>query len=376
MAKSKKVVDQDAVRDEILQKLKKANKVLVPLQDDVTSFIPWTVPFNHIGLQKITGGLLGGKIMVIEGFSQTGKSWLLYELYANCIKMGGWVYHEDCEQAFEPAYGATCGIDYSTKRFMLSNETVVEEISINITNFITNVRSSLPDSSIPIVVGIDSLAATRCAEQYANDEKEKNTGYGNMKRANAVYEVLDKLLPILHENNASLVIINQLREDKSVGMFADPTKAMFPNLNYRATQVLRGKLSTVEKDVDNKEIKTAQHVRWETYKNRAVRPKQFIKLKYDFEKGMPIYSGVFDLLVRDKEIIADKQPHPDDSRKKVAGCYVVGDETKTFWPLTNAKEMFKKYPNLLEPRYVKIHEQTDNDDQLDVEEMPSMDGIE
>ena len=53
---------------------------------------------------------------------------------------------------------------------------------MSIKTFIQGVREVIKDKSIPIVIGIDSTAGTRCLEQYENDEKGKSTGFGSAKR--------------------------------------------------------------------------------------------------------------------------------------------------------------------------------------------------
>jgi RecA/RadA recombinase len=374
MAKAKKQLENDdvGILDDIVKKLK--TKAIV-MDDTLEDFLPWRVPFKHKGLHKITGGLLGGKLMIIEGFSQTGKSWLAYELMGNAIKMGGVAYLVDTERAFEPAYGKASGIDFKTKRFVLDETTVLENIFVSWEDFIKDTRPRLKDKSKPIVLILDSASSTRCKEQYANDQSGKDTGYGFMKRANAMYEGIDKLIPIIDEYHASIVIINQLREDKSGGMFVDPTKSMFPNLIYRATQILRGKLSSVEKDENDKDKKLGMSVRWETFKNRFVKPKQVIKIKYHYEKGLAPYSGLFDVLMRENEVVKAEMKDPNDARKKIKGCYVVGDETKTFWALSDAAKMFEVHPHLLEPKFVKTHEEDDGniedetDDSIGIEDV-------
>lgn len=337
--------------------------------DDISDLVPWKVPFNHLGLQKITGGLLGGKIMHIEGESQTGKSWLLYELIANCVRMGGYAYLADVENAFEPIYGKAAGIDFKRFQFMFDKkEKVIEEMHKNFSDFIKRTRDTMiKDINIPIVVGLDSTAPTRCAYQYKNDIAEKESGHGWEHRANAMYEMLDKITPILSDYGASLVTIGQLRKNNKAGLFEDPTKGMMPEIEYRTTQQLRGKRGTMDKDKEDKNLRHGMEVRWETYKNRFVKPKQVMKLKYDYEKGLQKYSGLFDLLVREKEIKADTKPDPKDGRKKVKGCYVLSDETKTFYPLSEARDMLEKFPHLLEPAYVKVHEEQDYEKSHDVD---------
>lgn len=373
-ATKKTKIDND---DEFLKSLQKglSGKALV-IEDTTESFVPWKVPFKHAGLQKITGGLLGGKIMIIEAESQCGKSYLLYELLGNAIRMGGWGYIEDTENAFEPIYGAASGIDFSQKRLIVNNEKVIEPMYVNFDTFIKKVRDNkIKDPSIPIIIGLDSTAPTRCMDQYVNDEKGKATGHGWERRANAIYEMVDKLTPTLRDYAASFVIINQLRNNNKAGPFENPIKAMLKELEYRSTQQLRGTRLSVQRDEEDKNKRTGMGVRWETYKNRFVKPKQVVRLKYGYETGLSKYSGLFDLLVRENEVKKADIPDPNDRRRKIKGCYVVGDENEKFYALSDAKQMFEDFPHLLEPLYVKVHDNEEGE--MSEEEVnPTIESIE
>jgi hypothetical protein len=106
-------------------------------------------------------------------------------------------------------------------------------------------------------------------------------------------------------------------------------------------------------------------VRWETYKNRFVKPKQIIKVKYDYTKGLHKYSGLLDLLIREGELTQDAV---QDGRSKIKGCKVASDETGEFFALTDAKRMFEKFPHLLDPAFVKVHDaEATNEDGIEEE---------
>lgn len=301
-----------------------------------------------------------------------GKSFLLYELLGSCIREGGWGYLVDTERAFEPAYGTAAGMDFSQKRFLVGESTVIEDLSGDIETFIKRIRDErLKDPSKPLVVGLDSTAGTRCREQYTNDEKGKDTGYGFMKRANAMYEMLDKIIPVLDEYAASLVVVGQLRKKTNCSPFENPYKTMFENIEYRATQMLRGYRRAVEKNEEDKAKKLGMNISWETYKNRFVKPKQTIALKYHYEKGLLPYSGLSELLIRDGLVTKAELKDPNDARKKIKGLKV-GDE---FFPISDGAKMLEAHPYLLEPVFVQVHE---GDDSLgsDGEEEPSAEDIE
>ena len=68
--------------------------------------------------------------------------------------------------------------------------------------------------------------------------------------------MVDELIPLLDEQACSLVIIGQLRKKMDASPLRTLTKLCLKNLEYRATQMLRGFTSTIEKDDDDKVKKT------------------------------------------------------------------------------------------------------------------------
>lgn len=325
---------------------------------------PWVVPFRHKGLQKISGGLLGGGAMLIEGESATGKSFLGYEIAASVAKMEGKALLFDTEAAYEEAYLLASGYPKGCDSLAKLKTKVVEDIRDISKKFIVEARKQLKDHSKPIVIIIDSLVPTRSLRQAENDDKEKETGFGFMNRAGVWYEAIDLLVPLCSEHSASLVLFNHMKMEK--GMFSVEYKTQLKELTFRVHQRLRGRLAGTNSDDKDKLIKVSQKVKWQTVKNRYVRPLQEVVLTYGFDTGIKEYSGLLDLLVRDKLVEKKNMADPNDGRKKIKGCIVKSDEEKTFWPLNKAKEMFEAHPELLEPRFVK-GEILNQNDELDEE---------
>ena len=336
------------------------------------SLIPWKVPFKHKGLQKNTGGLLGGKIMIIEGFSQTGKSFLGYELMGSAIQMGGIAYLQDREQAYEPDYGEKAGLN-DDDTFFYNDGVLIEDSFTEWVEWIKATREVIKDKSVPVVIVDDSFAVSRCAEQGESDEKGKALGYGAMKKNNAYYDRLAMLQPILQEYAVSLIVVNQLTEKHNASMFEDKTKRKGPQLEYFASQILRGKTGkklSVERKLNSsvRKIQVGMTSKWTTDKNRFVEPKKTVEVRIYFRKGLATWSGLGDLLVLEAEVGQKSMSDPNDGRKKIKGYVLetVGEEH--FYAEDDIKQMCKDHPFILEPRLTAKLDDVPEEDVMEEEE--------
>ena len=364
MAK-KKQTDKSSLFDAIKAKMKGSKAVRMSSNSD--SLIPWKLPFRHRGLQKITGGLLGGKIMMIEAFSQCGKSFLAYELMAAAIKSGGMAYLQDREQAYEPDYGAKCGLD-DDDAFFYDDKIVIEPSFAEWIDWIKACREVITDKSIPLVIVDDSFAVSRSNEQAENDEKGKDTGWGAKKKNAAYYDKLAVLQPILQEYACSLIIINQLTEDSSAGMFVDPTKRKGPQLEYFCSQILRGKKGkklTIERKLNTttRKVQVGMTSSWETVKNRFVEPFKKVDVRIFFRKGLAPWSGLLELLVLEGEIEQKTVKDKEDARKSIKGLTVDGEFFE------DIKQAVIQHPKLLEPKYTaKLEDVNEGEVSEEIEE--------
>jgi len=98
--------------DEICSKIREQLKdfeleVMESGQDDIEHNY---IPFQNMALNIITGGgAIENKFIEISGDSQTGKSYLAYELMADILNTGGHAYLNDNELAYDTAYGKRAG---------------------------------------------------------------------------------------------------------------------------------------------------------------------------------------------------------------------------------------------------------------------------
>lgn len=364
--KAKPDVDVDFIS---LIKSEMADKSLDVMSDETASLVPWRVPFTHLGLQCATGGLIGGGIMQIEGESQSGKSFLLYELIANAIHMGGLAFLADPEQAYEPAYGTKMGI--GGKGFLYTNSNDMEGTFLKYDKFIKLARDKfVKDISKPIVIGVDSFVPWRSEHQLKADKAGEKAGRAYQIKNEAFYDCLGKLQPILKDYGASFVILNQLRVDNTI-MFGDKDKTNAENVKYFLNQRLRGKLGkkvmrvTEIKDDAGKNaknyIQTGMTTKWKIVKNRFVEPMKEIDVRILFRKGLEVNSGLERFLLRENDLTVVKVPFKkaDGTEGKSTVDKLQPKGSTDLYDRTEIAKMIAEHPQLIEPKWTQKIDDTD-----------------
>ncbi len=286
---------------------------------------PYYIPFKHVGLQMITGGLPGGRFTEIRGDSQCGKSYLLYELGLEVIDMGGAFMLHDVETAYEPGYGRRVGLE-GNKKFALSEERTLENIFNLSRKFVLKVREK--NSACPILIGVDSYPPiqTIMSQKEINEQLKQGAkalkGYREAKKNALLSQQIGEFISFLREQKATFVMLNQLKKQIGV-MFGDDKTSNADNvIKYYCTLRLQGtigaKIKTAKKKVNGKmmggkKIGVVSH--WETIKNRKTAPFKKVSTNILYKTGVKPLSGLIDLLV-DEEIVERVKGKPKLVRYK------------------------------------------------------------
>ena len=333
-AKTKKA-KKDLSVDDIVASMKGFS--VETMSDKSADQVPYRIPFRHKALQAITGGIPGGKFTEIQGDSQCGKSYLLYELIAECLNMGGFAMLHDVERAYEPKFGARVGIE-GDKKFLMSWEKEVEKVFLASRKFVATVRAA--NKKCPILIGVDSFPPlTTIISQKELDEQLKKgakelKGYREAKKNALFSSIIAEFTTFLADNDATLVLLNQTRKQMGV-VFGDPTTSNADNIiKFYVTLRLRGRLGKKVPHPKDKKKKIGVNSSWETIKNRGIFPFKKASTKIVYRDGIAPYSGLADLLV------AEGVAKPAMIGKKKGLAY----KGKNF---SNAKELVKAHPEAL-----------------------------
>lgn len=300
---------------------------------------PYYIPFRNVGLQFITGGIPGGRLTVIEGESQSGKSYILYEVIAECLKAGGYALLVDPEIAYEPRYGRRVGIE-GEDGFAYTETNKLEKIFRLMKRFVLKIRKVDPDS--PIVLGLDSYPATQIKLAFdelnkeVRDTEKELKGYMQARKNAVLSELLSEFIGFIGKHKVAFVMLNQVRFKMNV-MYGDATTSNAENiLKFYATLRVRGKLgSKIKKQVSEKRKRQiGVYTTWETIKNRHIDPFKKVTTAIYYRSGVRQYSGVCELLF-DEGVLTEKP------KKKFSYNGKLYDQE-------NIKTFIGKYPEALE----------------------------
>jgi recombination protein RecA len=306
--KLKGAISCDGLIDSVAKSLGKS--FAVEMMDASTEdSVPYYIPFRHHGLQAITGGVPGGMMTVIEGDSQCGKSFLLYELIVQCILMGGYAFLSDPENALQPRFMKRVGLGGTGRFIYTSRENQLARTFMMWRKFVMAVREK--DKKAPILIGADSYPAMQIklvvdeldkkSNSTTGEKRDELTGYLQARKNAEFSQLLGEFVGFMSENKVALVFINQLRQ--KIGMvFGDPTTTNAETVfKYYATLRMRGRLGKKIKESSAKAKEgNARQVGvrsiWETIKNRNVEPFKKVETKIIYKTGVDRFSGLADLL--------------------------------------------------------------------------------
>lgn len=296
---------------------------------------PYYIPFAHKGLQYITGGVPGGRFTQIEGDSQCGKSYLLYELISETLNMGGYALLNDPEIAYEPEFGARVGIT-GDKKFIYSKNKSLETFFDLSRKFIKAVRKS--NKKCPILIGLDSyppLLPNLTIKEFDTVQDEKSLkGYIHAKKNNILALKLGEFVSFLDEKQATCVMINQTKMKMNV-MFGDPRTSNAENvIKYYCTLRLRGDFGKKIRDKDKNVLGVIS--KWETIKNRNITPFKKVAVDINYRKGVEPYSGLYELLINENKV----------EKCKIKKFNAFKYKNKKF-KKSSMKKVIKRYPEIL-----------------------------
>lgn len=309
------------------------------------------IGFRNAALNMIMGGgLIEGTALEISGVSQSGKSYLGYELMAQVLASNGYVYLNDNECAYSKSYGYRSGIPRGAE-YLLDEEKDIDTFFRTCRQFIKSVRKY--DKTGKILIITDSYGGLSTNTDMDNEEAKKDPrGYMYMHKANTFGTNMRTFTKWLKHYNATLVSITQAKLDKaaSTQYYKVYASAAEDTLNFFYTQRLRvlsgGKL-TKEIKIPNsskkKKVPIGQMMKVECIKNRIAAPFQKAEIEVYFNGGIPKYSGVEGILI-DEGLITKGKFTQDGQQVKGYKHVESGDK------FTSIDDMIEVYPELIKPK--------------------------
>jgi RecA/RadA recombinase len=341
----------------ILKALKKEFEVVSNKKGDL---VPYLINFIHKGLQFITGGVPGGIFMEAHGPSQCGKSYLMMELGAACIKAGGWYLQADIERAYKRMIGKKLGLE-GNPRFVKTKERNMEKLWKKMMKFVLKIRKYDPDC--PIFIGVDSfnpLQINKTMKELEKELKEMSDkegkvepkdvkGYAAMTKNARFSDLMRDFIQFIEEHKVTFLLLNQQRTKHGL-MFGDKRTTNADDIiQFYASLRLRGSLgSKLKPNKDSKKI-IGRQVYWETVKSRHPDIPPFMKTMTEiiYREGIRPYSGLAELLDTEEVIKLTKITVPAKQKGKTKQIKGFIHEGKKI-PLDKFEEYVDQHPEILE----------------------------
>jgi len=295
---------------------------------------------NYICSGKfIDGGIAGGRITEIFGPESSSKSLFGTNVLYGCQKLNGIAVILDCENTMNKEFAQNAS-HLNVKRVLIDRPRTLEAAFRRIHVAITKIREVYKEE--PIVIVYDSITVSPCErelretdlpEDYTEAEYKRVVGGKEQpgERAKVCSREFRKLTPVLEENNATLLVINQTR-DKIGVLFGDNqvTGGGGRALPFYATCRLATRASKqIVKKVEKAgklEIPIGVNISLTNKKNKAHKP--FLKttgLQLFFDKGINPLTGLLSVL-----IVAERVKPKGSGNFEILPEWATSDETAKF----------------------------------------------
>jgi len=286
---------------------------------DTAGNVPYFIDTGNLALNYmcsgkfVGGGIPGGRITEVFGPPATSKSLLGYCCLGNCQRMGGVAVLLDCERAGSADFATSAGhVDPS--RLITYEPVSIEQTESKIIAATKAIRKHY-GLDTPILFVWDSIGVTPCEREWAEIDLPENPSAAQLKavglerpgeRARASGNLLRKINPFLNEQNASLYVINQVRNKIGVLYGSPETNAGGGKaLEYYASCRLR---TSAMKKIENKTgLPLGVNLRFENKKSRSFVPGMKTEgVQLFFKNGINPFGGLLSVMIAAERIIGSR----------------------------------------------------------------------
>lgn len=244
------------------------------------------ISLGPLSVNIAAGNPLGapmGKIYQLVGKQSSGKSTLSLDIVAQYLRANPdeRVLYVDFERSIDPIYAVRCGVD-PTRLLRVHADTTEQGMDI--------IENVILDGVARLAV-IDSVAA---AKPSSEDGKSYSDSPKMASAAGILSRFCTRITPILDNNDATIIMINQLR--KNFSMMSHETEIPWGGMSLQFSVALSIHLTRTGYKGDTQE--TQAHIK----KNKVGAPTKKAEFKISFGSGIDHKQDVFNL-ARDMGII-------------------------------------------------------------------------
>jgi len=246
------------------------------------------VPTGLLPVDYVLGryGVPLGRIIEIFGYESVGKSAILASALGMCQRLGGIAILADTEHSYSDDWSCLFGIDPG--KLLIFQPDHLQELGEQLVFLCNELREQNPD--VPVLIGIDSLAATPVLEEVDEDLSDKATAL----HARVLSQILRKVTDLIWERKVALIWINQQKERPMMGPYSGGGIAKIGGhaLDFHAAIQLQLKRKQLLKEGNEIVGITIQIT---GVKNKVGRPFRSAEVDYFFNTGFDDSAFVLDL---------------------------------------------------------------------------------
>jgi len=252
----------------------------------------WLSSGNYVVNKTISGsfnrGYAVGRLAMITGPSDAGKSFLAMSAAVQAQKAGYGVFIIDSERAIDDAYMEAVGVDVNNELLFYNSVDSLEAATKLVSEFLQSYRENKEDLP-PFLLLIDSLDELKTKAHI--EKKEKGVVHNDQGQ---------------HAKQLKQFVSNIMHDIGGLDIFAVCTKQPYTNQDpimskvepYIITPAMRFPFSQILlltnrrlKDAKTKKIEGI-HLNVDAYKTRFCKPRQKVSIEIPYDKGIDPFSGL------------------------------------------------------------------------------------
>jgi recombination protein RecA len=253
---------------------------------------------NRIISGDIHRGIPSGRVILMGGESQTGKSFLAAKIIINALKQGfDHVFYFDSEGGSLKDFFEKQGADLDKIEHILLES--CEDATIKILGVYTTIneyKTNNPDAKFLLVTdSVGALVPTKLLTDAAKGKQAQDMG----SRAKLINNLVKGCIIPALKSNSSMLFLNHVY-DNPAEMFASKIKTQsggkqlqyIPHVSLQCTKKL------IKAESNDEEFYGGNTLKFFTTKNRIVRPFLDAELFIDFKKGIGKWEGLVDAAMK------------------------------------------------------------------------------
>lgn len=315
--------------------------------DNVKYWVDTGSSFLNLAISNMKdgGGYPSGRLTILFGEEQAGKSLLCMHAIAATQKMGGIALYIDCERAMHEGFAKAIGVDLESPTFMKLSNSNIGVILTFIEKYIVSAREKF-GNEVPITVCLDSLTAAKTEEEMKGAYEEEQ-GY-NTGMSKLLSRAMPALIPLIQEHNICFLVTNQVRQNlnRSTPFESKFRMAGGQSVPHYASVIVRlQKTKMIKGEVSGIKRTLGRIVRATIDKNRLGPPLSQVTFNIYFDRGIDDIESWEEFNKSFKVIKKDKSWYKYQIVDEETGEVI---ELKAHGWANFANEVLKKRPELAE----------------------------